>query len=83
MFYVGVHPDKMTPELLDEIVEKFDDIVIENNAYKYMHTRTSKDPVKRAKVDPNARHAERRRAAGNGAAPLAVGDTPSMEQTPS
>jgi FAD binding domain len=83
MFYVGVHPDKMTPELLDEIVEKFDDIVIENNAYKYMHTRTSKDPAKRAKVDPNARHAERRRAAGNGAAPLSVGDTTSMEQTPS
>ena len=71
MFYTGVHPDKMTPELLDEIVEQFDDIVIENNAYKYMHTRTTKDPEKRAKVDPNARHAERRRAAGNGAAPLA------------
>jgi hypothetical protein len=31
-----------------------------------MHTRTTKDPEKRAKVDPNARHAERRRAAGNG-----------------
>jgi hypothetical protein len=70
MFYTGVHPDRMTPELLDEIVEKFDDIVIENNAYKYMHTRTTKDPEKRAKVDPNARHAERRRAAGNGAGPL-------------
>jgi hypothetical protein len=65
-----VHPDRMTPELLDEIVEKFDDIVIENNAYKYMHTRTTKDPEKRAKVDPNARHAERRRAAGNGAGTL-------------
>ena len=52
MFYTGVHPDKMTTELLDEIVEQFDDIVIENNAYKYMHTRTTKDPEKRAKVDP-------------------------------
>jgi hypothetical protein len=70
MFYTGVHPDKMTPALLDEIVEKFDDIVIENNAYKYMHTRTTKDPDKRAKVDPNARHAERRRAQGNGAGTL-------------
>ena len=68
MFYVGVHPDKMTSELLDEIVEQFDDIVISHNAYKYMHTRTTKDPVRRAKVDPNARHAERRRAlvSGNG-----------------
>ena len=57
----GVQPDNMTTELLDEIVEQFDDIVIENNAYKYMHTRTTKNPEKRAKVDPNARHAERRR----------------------
>jgi hypothetical protein len=37
-----------------------------------MHTRTTKDPEKRAKVDPNARHAERRRAAGNGKGKLAV-----------
>jgi hypothetical protein len=79
MFYVGVHPDRMTPELLDEIVEQFDDIVIENNAYKYMHTRTTKDPDKRAKVDPNARHAERRRAAGNGKGKLSVAETPAVE----
>jgi hypothetical protein len=79
MFYVGVHPDRMTPELLDEIVEQFDDIVIENNAYKYMHTRTTKDPDKRAKVDPNARHAERRRAAGNGAGTLPVGEKQPVE----
>jgi hypothetical protein len=78
MFYTGVHPDKMTRELLDEIVEQFDDIVIENNAYKYMHTRTTKDPDKRAKVDPNQRHAERRRTAGNGAGPL-----PTLQETTS
>ena len=72
MFYVGTHPEKMTTELLDEIVEQFDDIVIENNAYKYMHTRTTKDPARRAKVDPNARHAERRAiASGNGTGPAA------------
>jgi FAD binding domain len=81
MFYVGVHPDRMTPELLDEIVEKFDDIVIENNAYKYMHTRTTKDPDKRAKVDPNARHAERRRAAGNGSGTLPAGEKKPVETT--
>ncbi len=81
MFYVGVHPDRMTPELLDEIVEKFDDIVIESNAYKYMHTRTTKDPDKRAKVDPNARHAERRRAAGNGSGKLPAGEKKPVETT--
>jgi hypothetical protein len=77
MFYTGVHADKMTPDLLDEIVEQFDDIVIDCNAYKYMHTRTTKDPAKRAKVDPNARHADRRRAAGNGA-----GELPAAEKAP-
>jgi len=79
MFYVGVHPDRMTPGLLDEIVEQFDDIVIENNAYKYMHTRTTKDPEKRAKVDPNARHAERRHAAGNGKGKLSVAEKAAVE----
>ena len=72
MFYTGVHPDRMTIELLDEVVEQFDDIVIDCNGYKYMHTRTTKDPEKRAKVDPNARHAERRSAATNGKGKLAV-----------
>src|SRR4029079_13601994 len=80
MFYVGTKPENMTPELLDEIVEKFDDIVIENNGYKYMHSRTTKDPVKRAKVDPNLRHAERRRAAAasesNGASQAAASRAP-------
>jgi len=36
----------------------------------------AKHAVERAKVDPNARHAERRRAAGNGAAPM-----PALEET--
>jgi hypothetical protein len=81
MFYVGVHPDRMNPELLDEIVGRFDDIVIENNAYKYMHTRTVKDPERRAKVDPNARHAERRRAAGNGAGTLPAGEAAALQES--
>jgi hypothetical protein len=63
MFYVGTKPENMTAELLDQLVEEFDDIVIANNGYKYMHSRTTKDPTKRAKLDPNLRHAERRRLA--------------------
>src|SRR3954452_7031026 len=66
MFYVGTKPENMTAQLLDQLVEEFDDIVIENNGYKYMHSRTTKNPEKRAKVDPNLRHAERRHAASNG-----------------
>jgi hypothetical protein len=83
MFYVGVDPDKMTPELLDEIVDKFDGIVIENNAYKYMHTRTVKDPERRAKVDPNLRHAERRRSLGDGKGPAKAVAEPALEESQS
>lgn len=83
MFYVGVDPERMSPELLDEIVDKFDDIVIENNAYKYMHTRTVTDPERRAKVDPNLRHAERRRALaeGNGAGAAEAVRDPALQET--
>jgi len=62
MFYLGCNPTALTPDRLDEIVEQFDDIVIANNAYRYMHSRTSKDPAKLSRVDPNLRHAERRAA---------------------
>lgn len=83
MFYVGIKPENMTDELLQEIVEQFDDIVIRHNGYKYMHTRSSTDPAKLAKIDPNLRHAERRRLAeaagsnGSGTAsrPAAVQET--------
>jgi hypothetical protein len=81
MFYVGVKPENMTPELLDEIVEKFDDIVIENNGYKYMHSKTSKDPAKRALVDPNLRHAERRRMAQDGSDPAVLHGEPAVQET--
>jgi hypothetical protein len=85
MFYVGADPEHMTSELLDEIVDQFDDIVIENNAYKYMHTRTVKDPERRAKVDPNARHAERRRAmaAGDGSGPAEAVADPALQESKS
>jgi hypothetical protein len=74
----------MTPELLDEIVDQFDDIVIENNAYKYMHTRTVKDPERRAKVDPNLRHAARRRAAEtDGTGPAEAVPDPALQETQS
>ncbi|MDP9373273.1 MAG: FAD-binding oxidoreductase [Chloroflexota bacterium] len=54
MFYVGVNPLGMTEDVLNELVERFDDICIAHNGFRYMHTRTTKDPERRAKVDPNA-----------------------------
>jgi len=65
MFFVGIKPDNMTPEILDQVVSDFDDVVIANDAYRYMHSKTVTDPERRARIDPNARHAARR-AAQNG-----------------
>jgi hypothetical protein len=62
MFYVGVNPEKLTEDLLDQLVDEFDDIVIKFNGYKYMHTRSTKDPERLARIDPNLRHAQRRAA---------------------
>jgi FAD/FMN-containing dehydrogenase len=54
--YVGIDPERMTPELLDRIATEFDDLCIEGGAYRYMHTRTGHDPSRMARIDPNAVH---------------------------
>jgi len=68
MFFVGCKPDTLTDEILDEVVSDFDDVVVANDAYRYMHSKTVKDPERRARIDPNARHAQRRAAAAAAAA---------------
>ncbi len=70
VFYVGTVPEKLPPELLDQIVAEIDDVCIETGSYRYMHTRTSRDPERLARVDPNAASAGTRSpwpAAGAGA----------------
>jgi hypothetical protein len=59
LFDVGIHPEKLTVELLDQLVEEFDDICVEHVSWRYMHSRTTRDPVKRRTVDPNAFYADR------------------------
>jgi hypothetical protein len=56
----------MTHELLDALVEEFDDICVEHGSWRYMHSRTTRDPEKRRAVDPNTFYAEQleRAAAG-------------------
>lgn len=58
LFYVGIDPEKMTDELLDRIANELDDFCIEEGAYRYMHTRTGRDPERMAKFDPNAQYNE-------------------------
>jgi hypothetical protein len=54
LFYVAIKPDRMTDDLLDRIATDMDDICIEEGAYRYMHSRTSRDPERLRRVDPNA-----------------------------
>ena len=59
LFDVGIQPEKLTDELLDQLVEEFDDICVEHGSWRYMHSRTTRDPEKQRAVDPNTFYAER------------------------
>jgi hypothetical protein len=54
LFYVGIDPDLMTDTLLDQIADDLDQNCIETGSYRYMHTRTGRDPDRLAAIDPNA-----------------------------
>jgi hypothetical protein len=54
LFYVGVDPDIMTDELLNKIADDLDQNCIDTGSYRYMHTRTGRDPQRLAAIDPNA-----------------------------
>lgn len=58
MFYFGINSEGMTDEIFDEIVSRFDDVCIEQEAFRYMHSKTVKDPERLRLLDPNARYAE-------------------------
>ena len=53
LFFVAINPKKMTEELLDRIATDMDDVCIEEGAYRYMHSRTSRDPERLRRIDPN------------------------------
>jgi hypothetical protein len=57
VFEVGIKPKNMTPDVLRELVEQVDDLVIAHGAYRYMHSVTSKDADRLAKIDPNTIYA--------------------------
>jgi hypothetical protein len=54
LFYVGIDPEVMTDALLDRIADDLDQNCIDTGSYRYMHTRTGRDPERLAKIDPNA-----------------------------
>ncbi|HEX2052410.1 MAG TPA: FAD-binding oxidoreductase [Actinomycetota bacterium] len=55
LFFTGI-TEKMGPELLDEIATKLDDLTIEYGGFRYMHTRTSRDPERLKKIDPSQQY---------------------------
>jgi hypothetical protein len=56
LLYLGVKPDRMTDQALEEMVARIDAFCVEMGALRYMHTRTVgvDDPVRKT-IDPNAR----------------------------
>lgn len=51
---VGIDLERMTDEIMDDFVSQMDDLCIEHGAFRYMHTKTVKDPERRRLIDPNA-----------------------------
>jgi hypothetical protein len=66
MFYSGIAPGKFSPAVLEDLVTRLDDICIANHGFRYMHSRTSKDPARRAKVDPNVHYIDAAAVTGDG-----------------
>ena len=57
-FFTGVDPKRFTPAVLAELVERIDTLCVKVGSFRYMHTRTVKDPERLKRLDPNARFAD-------------------------
>lgn len=58
MYYCGINPTGMSEAVLEELAARFDDVTIKHGGFRYMHSRTARDPARWAKVDPNTFYAE-------------------------
>ncbi|HLL69318.1 MAG TPA: FAD-dependent oxidoreductase [Micromonosporaceae bacterium] len=56
MLSVGVRPEKMTDQVLNQFVRQMDRLTVANGAYRCLYSLTSQDPVIRDQVDPNSRY---------------------------
>jgi hypothetical protein len=57
VFEVGMTHKGIRPEVLDELISTIDDLCIEHGAYRYMHSKTVKDPERLKRIDPNQSYA--------------------------
>ena len=53
MYYCGINPNGMSEKVLEDLAARFDDVTIKHGGFRYMHSRTARDPERWAKVDPN------------------------------
>ncbi len=51
---LGITKRGVQPDEIDALVSRLDDLCIEHRAFRYMHTRTVKDPARRQRIDANA-----------------------------
>lgn len=70
MYYCGINPTGMSEAVLEELAARFDDLTIQHGGFRYMHSRTARDPERWAKVDPNTFYAQAAAADGTGARQL-------------
>jgi hypothetical protein len=57
--FIGFSRQGLSPELLERFVSELDELCLAYGSFRYMHTRTVKDPARRRRLDPNTRYVER------------------------
>ncbi len=54
LFFVAINRGRLPDPLLERLVGEFDQICLDTGSYRYMHSKTSKDPGVRTRIDPNS-----------------------------
>ena len=63
LYFVGIKPDRMTPDVEGNLIRGLDEACASHDAYRYMHTLTVAEQPLRQRVDPNTYWATRAEAA--------------------
>jgi len=59
LHFVGINPDRMTPDVEGDLIRRLDEACAAHDAYRYMHTLTVTEQALRQRVDPNTYWAAR------------------------
>jgi hypothetical protein len=58
LFFVAIRPERLPDALLEQLVEEFDEICIQTGSYRYMHSKTTRDPARQKQLDPHTLYAD-------------------------